>query len=73
MNKQDYEKSLREVGWDYDCIFSALHGYDMGSANLKARLDKATKALISCRDYKNSAHIVAEKCLAELRGDGCDL
>jgi len=30
MTKLEYENSLREVGWDEDCIFAAVHGFSMG-------------------------------------------
>ena len=30
MTKLEYENSLREVGWDEDCIFAAVHGFSIG-------------------------------------------
>lgn len=35
----EYEKSIRFVGWDEDCIFSAMNGYDFAAALLQGEID----------------------------------
>jgi hypothetical protein len=44
MTKEEYEKSLREVGWDEDCIFAAVHGFSMGYTRAIADVVEWTKA-----------------------------
>ncbi len=35
----EYEQSIRFVGWDEDCIFSAMNGYDFAAALLQGEMD----------------------------------
>mgnify|MGYP001222470737 CR=1 FL=1 len=37
--RSEYEQSIRFVGWDDDCIFSAMNGYDFAAAVLQGEID----------------------------------
>lgn len=56
MTKEEYEKSLREVGWDEDCIFAAVHGFSMGYTRAIADVVEWLK--------EGSAHPESSSCSA---------
>lgn len=37
--RSEYEQSIRFVGWDEDCIFSAMNGFDFAAALLQGEMD----------------------------------
>lgn len=51
----EYEQSIRFVGWDEDCIFSAMNGFDFAAALLQGEID----ALKGCTEVCS----VHEKCM----------
>jgi len=67
MTKLEYENSLREVGWDKDCIFAAVHGFSMGYTRAIADVVEWFKSLdcACCEFCEQSSEVCFSQEIAE--------